>query len=90
MKGRKIVATIDVHLVQISDENTTQAAESIVSDWCDQVQVESLYVMDENDDWDAKFDVSDCVVVRVLDSEEVDDVDDIDTSDVIDLTVDNG
>ena len=81
MKGRRILATVDVYLVQVSEENAhdLRPAEAIVKEWCDQVFAESLYVMDEfsrddqgalNKSWECKFDVDQTVIVRIVDSEE--------------------
>lgn len=73
MKGRVILATIDVRLKQVSDEDAAILPADIVQEWCDQVQVESLWVLDDEVTYDAKFDVDTMVVVRVVDSEEADD-----------------
>lgn len=71
MKGRRILATIDVYLVQVSDENAEPDAAEIVQEWCDQVFTESLWVQDtDSSDYGAKFDVNQTVIVRVVDSEE--------------------
>lgn len=75
MKGRVIFATIDVRLKQVSDEDAATLPADIVGEWCDQVNVESLYVLDDDGGYDAKFDVDTTVVVRVVDSEEVEDDD---------------
>lgn len=84
-KGRKIMATVDVWLVQISDEEPSEDANYIVKEWCDQVQSESLYVKDDNAQYEAKFDVDTVVVVRVMDPTPTET---LDVDDSIDMVVD--